>query len=485
MKQLSGLDSLFLFAESSRTPLEISSLQIYDPSTAPGGAVRFKDILQTFRQRLHGSRVFRRKLMTVPLSLDHPYWVEDGGFDVEYHVRHIALPAPGDWRQLMIQIARLQSRPLDKSRPLWEVYVIEGLDNVEGIKPGCFGLFMKMHHATLDGATGQGIMAAIHDFEPDPKPRAAMMPAEDAGAAGNAAWRLLAKSPLNNVSKSLKLAKGVAAALPGLLEASRGTGKAPRTLFNDGRVSANRVMDGRQFDLDEVKAIKQAVPGTTINDIVLTVIGGAMRKYLQAKAALPADPMIAGCPIDVRTEEDAHLDNMVSVMQASLCTDIDDPLARLKAVHIATQDAKAKTEAIGARTLAQIPMNLPAPLGKNLLPAALELATRFKIVPMNTIITNVAGIQRPIYLSGARMVSMLGMGPVMDNLGIFHAAFSYHGGISIMMTACRETVPDPAFYGECIAAAYEELKQAALPQRKAALATRLHRKPVRRKTAAR
>lgn len=167
MHQLSGMDSSFLYLETGNTPMHIGSLAIYDQSTAPGGKVTFKEILKFFGERLHKARAFRQRLARVPLSLDHPYWIEDPDFDLEFHVRHIALPAPGDWRQLCIQAARLHARPLDRNKPLWEAYVIEGLDNVEGVPKGSFALVTKIHHAAIDGVSGAEISAAIHDLSPD------------------------------------------------------------------------------------------------------------------------------------------------------------------------------------------------------------------------------------------------------------------------------------------------------------------------------
>ena len=135
--------------------MHIGPLMIYDMSMSPEGVVRFKDILGVFESRSNRSPVFRRKLAAVPMNLDQPYWVEDEDFDLEFHVRHIALPKPGDWRQLWIQCSRLLTRPLDRTRPLWEAYVIEGLENLDGLNPGCFAMLLKIHHAAIDGATGR------------------------------------------------------------------------------------------------------------------------------------------------------------------------------------------------------------------------------------------------------------------------------------------------------------------------------------------
>ena len=172
MQQLSGMDASFVYFETPSWPMHVAGLSIYDPSTAPGGKVTFKGILANFQERIHLARTFRQKMVPVPMNLDHPYWVEDRDFDLEFHVRHIALPKPGDWRQLCILAARLHSRMLDLSRPLWETYVIEGLDNVEGVPRGSFALLQKTHHAAIDGMSGMEMTSAIHDLTPTAEPPA-------------------------------------------------------------------------------------------------------------------------------------------------------------------------------------------------------------------------------------------------------------------------------------------------------------------------
>ena len=167
MKQLSGLDASFLYLETKNCPMHIGGLSIYDPSTCNGGTVGFKQILANVLKRAHLVPAMNNVLVEVPLGLDHPYWKSDGPFDPEFHIRHIALPKPGDWRQLCIQASRLHARSLDRSRPLWEFYIIEGLDNVAGFPPGCFALLTKMHHAAIDGASGLEIASVIHDLGPN------------------------------------------------------------------------------------------------------------------------------------------------------------------------------------------------------------------------------------------------------------------------------------------------------------------------------
>ena len=324
LKQLSGLDSMFLYSENSRMPLEVSSLHVYDPSTSPRGKVRFKEVLATIDERLEQAGIFHRKILEVPFSLDHPYWVEDEHFDIEYHVRHIALPKPGDWRQLMIQVSRLQSRQLDKTRPLWESYIIEGLDNVEGLPPGCFALFMKMHHSTIDGVSGAALQAAVHDLEPLEPASADFEPAaRDFATSPPGSVELLARGTINNFRKSARLFLGISSAIPRLLRATlatfdTGKDEVPATVFNRGRVTANRVTDGCQFDLGDVQAIAKSRRHAKVNDVALAVVSGAMRRYLAAKDEMPDQTLVAACPLNVRSEDSADDGNMVSMMTTPL-----------------------------------------------------------------------------------------------------------------------------------------------------------------------
>ncbi|MDH3578086.1 MAG: wax ester/triacylglycerol synthase family O-acyltransferase [Gammaproteobacteria bacterium] len=473
-KQLSGLDSLFLYLENSRIPMEVSSLHIYDPSTAPNGIVRFKEVLATFDNRIENAPIFRRKIRELPFSIDNPYWVDDENFDIEYHVRHIALPKPGDWRQLMIQISRLQSRPLDKARPLWEVYVIEGLNNVRRLKKGCFALFMKMHHATIDGVSGAALQAAIHDLEPIQADASDYTPGiRNYAETTPGLATLLAKSPLNNLRKSAQLALGIGKSIPRMVKAQLASSdgestEVPSTVFNRGGVSANRVIDARVFDLNDVKAIAKTQPDAKVNDVVLAVIGGALRKYLESQDDLPAESLIAACPLDIRSNVSMDSDNLVSMMNAPLCTDISDPRKRLQAVVRGSRRAKGITEVLGAETLTIFTMNLPAFFAQGLTSPLMSLASRLDAMAFNTIVSNVAGFQKPLYFCGAKMIALYGIGPIVEQAGLNHTIFSYNGKITITFSACREMLPDPEFYADCIQTSFDELKKATLaPKTKA------------------
>lgn len=337
MQQLSGQDASFVYLETPHTPMHIGSVGIYDPATAPGGFVRFKDILRFIESRLGSARSFRQRLVRVPFDLDHPYWIEDPEFDLEYHVRHIALPKPGDWRQLAIQVARLHSRPLDLTKPLWEFTIIEGLDNVEGLPPGCFALVAKVHHAAIDGMSGVEMSAAIHDIDANMTPRDVKND-----------WRpenmprvaeLLTRSYFNSLVQPMRVMETIGRSLPGMAKLAATVGKgevslsntrlAPKTRFN-AKVGGHRVFDAAAFPLKDIRAIKDAVPGATVNDVILAIIGGGLRNYLSDKGELPNDTLSAMAPISVRGEgEKAALGNLVSAMVVGLGTHIANPLERL------------------------------------------------------------------------------------------------------------------------------------------------------------
>jgi WS/DGAT/MGAT family acyltransferase len=468
VEQLSGQDATFLYLESARMPMHIGSVNVYDQSTAPGGQVRFKQILDLVESRLHRARAFRQRLARVPLELDYPYWINDPDFDLEFHVRHIALPKPGDWRQLCIQVARLHSRILDLSRPLWEMYVIEGLDEVAGLPAGSYALLTKIHHAAIDGATGAEITAALHDLSP-----------EGSVVAPDRQWvaerppsdlELMLRTYGNNVRQPFRLLKVLSDAVPAVARVQRQlrreelhrAGDVPRTLFN-ATVSPHRVFEGRDFALSDVKAIRRAMPGVTVNDVVLAICGGAIRRYLLHRGALPEQSLVAMAPVNVRTDDQAGAaGNQVSAMAVALRTDVPDALDRLRAVHAHTRDAKELSQAYGARLMTDLNRHIPAAT----LALAGRLVTRMGVANVikplfNCVVTNVPGPQIPLYMNGARMVTQYGLGPVGDSVGLFIPVLSYNGRLTISFTSCREIMPDPAYFAACIEESFAELLDAA------------------------
>jgi WS/DGAT/MGAT family acyltransferase len=468
MEQLSGLDASFLYLETGNMPMHIGSLAIYDQSTAPGGAVTFKDILRFFEKRVHKARAFRRRIVTVPMSLDHPYWIEDPDFDLEFHVRHIALPKPGDWRQLCIQTARLHARPLDTTRPLWEAYVIEGLDNVAGVPEGSFALVTKLHHAAIDGVSGAEMSKAIHDVSP-----------EDMVESADDDWNperfptsmeLLGRSAVTTAKKPFEFASLLARNAPTAWRFGRGllnkelqlTTKVPRTRFN-ANVSPHRVFDGRSFSLDEIRAIKGRVDGATVNDVVVSVCGGALRHYLESKGELPEESLVAMAPVSARPEEMREAaGNLVSTMSLPVRSDIADPLDRLRAVRVESEKAKKLTRTVGASLAAEAAHFLPSTTTGLMATAYGRYGLAKRLPPIfNTVITNVPGPNFPLYSMGSRMVANFGLGPVAHGVGLFQPVIGYNGQITISVNSCRDMMPDPAFYCDCLTETFEDLKKAA------------------------
>lgn len=469
MQQLSGLDASFLYLETANSPMHIGAVAIYDPSTAPGGAVSFKQIIANTAARAQKVPSMTNTLVEVPLSMDHPYWRADADFDPEFHIRHIALPKPGDWRQLCIQVSRLHARPLDRAHPLWEMYVIEGLDNVEGFPPGCFAVLTKMHHAAIDGASGVEIASAIHDLQPvaglEPEPHSG----KREGIPTN--LELIWRAQINNIKTPFRFLSVARNTIPGVAKIASGLYKGdlkrvtaiPRTRFNTN-VSPHRVFDAVEFDLADIKAIKSSIEGVTVNDVAITICGGALRKYLSSKDELPEDALVAMAPVNIRTQDKlGTAGNQVSQMTVSTCSNVAGAINRLKAVNKGTQKAKELTNAIGAKTMTDYAQFIPSTLSASAarLASRMGLANRTKPI-YNCVITNVPGPQVPLYFTGAKMLSSFAIGPAVDGTGLFHAIGSYCGKFNINVSCCREMMPDPAFYAQCLQDSFDELYEAAM-----------------------
>ncbi|XOV87539.1 MAG: wax ester/triacylglycerol synthase family O-acyltransferase [Pseudomonadota bacterium] len=469
MEQMTGQDASFFYAELPKSPMHIGGLAIYDPSTVKGEKQRFKDILEFIRERLHLAKTFRRRIVEVPFSLDHPYWIEDRDFDLEYHLRHIRLPEPGDWRQLCIQAARLHARPLDLTRPPWEFTVVEGLDAIPGLPKGSYAIVSKIHHACIDGVSGSDITEVIHGLEPYPAPPPP--PAQPwQGEVTPHPFELLARAQFNNVMQPLRFAEVMARAMPAMGRFQEGLVRQrfrlnttiPRTRFSHA-VSAHRVVEGRSFELAQVKQVKAAVADATVNDAVLAICGGALRKYLSAKDELPTQSLVAMAPVSVRPTGDKHaLGNQVAAMTVAIGTDISDPLARLAAVHEAAMGSKEMTNAVGAKLMTDFSQFIPSTTAAMASRLYTELGLAEAVGPaFNCVITNVPGPQFPLYSAGARLVTQYGLGPIFDGMGIIFPVFSYCGQITVSFNACRDMVPDPGFFAECIEASFNELLAAA------------------------
>lgn len=464
MRQLSKNDSLFLASESVHSNSNVSLIQIYDPSTAPGGRLQFKSILALVQSRLHRSPVFRQKLRSVPFGLDEPYWIEDENFDLEYHVRHIALPRPGDWRQFCIQTSRIHARPLDLNRPLWEIYVIEGLDSLRDLPKDSFALLTKLHHAAIDVRRGTAIITLLHDTTPRPpvpEPPEPWFPESPPSR-----LELVLRGLLHAATSPQRLARPLANVLAGVVPAVRSLAAEllqtqdalPATRFNS-IVSPYRVFETRRFLLDEFREIRRLVPGARINDTVLAVCAGGLRRYLEANDELPGQDLSTLMPVYVPNAEAGPGSRPeVAWERVMLGVNIADPLERLAFITAQTAASKLISRAIGARELTDIGTQAPAATlaitGKMLGRALLGVGQSAPLA--NCAITNVPGPSVPIYLNGARMTYFSAIMPINDGLGLVFAVTSYDGKIIVSPTSCREQMPDPEVFAQCLRDSFQE-----------------------------
>ncbi|HUC38116.1 MAG TPA: wax ester/triacylglycerol synthase family O-acyltransferase [Acidimicrobiales bacterium] len=466
MERLGGLDAAFLYFETPTMHMHVSGLLVLDPSTMREG-YSFGAIKKLLTERMPLMPAMRRKLARVPFNLGRPYWIEDAEFDIDYHLRRIGLPAPGGQRELAELAGDIASRPLDRSRPLWEMWVIEGLAN------GQVAIFAKMHHSTIDGISGANMMVYLFDLEPEP---AGSPASEDEWKPERAPseLELLARGALDTVSRPF----GIARVLPStalrigtvLWNAgrNRGTGRssatpftAPRTSFN-AAVTAHRTIAFTEVPLADVKKVKEAF-GVKVNDVVTAVVSGALRRYLDDRGELPDKSLIAAVPVSVH-DQASGLEGAtkVSVMFSSLASDVADPVARLRVIAAANAEAKEIHKMVGADTLMQWAEHA-APNTFSLaarLYSSLRFADRHPVVH-NLIISNVPGPPVPLYMAGARLVGLYPLGPIMDGAGLNVTVLSNEDHIGFGFIASRELVPNVWDLAEAVPEALGQLVKEA------------------------
>jgi WS/DGAT/MGAT family acyltransferase len=456
MQQLTGLDAAFLAMETPAMYGHVGSICVLDPSSSatPLTLAHVTDLIET---RLHLIPPFRRRLVDVPLGLDQPYWIEDPDFDIEYHVRELALPAPGDDQQLAEQAARLHARHLDRRRPLWELYLIHGLSG------GRMAVYTKVHHAAIDGVSGNDILAAVLDItaegRPDEEvpPRVVENPPSAVSMLARSAWSLA-----GNPVRGARLAYSVARSLPTLAVSparprlpiidrfinressailSASGLRAPATPFNKP-IGPHRRWAFRSVPFEDVRAVKNAA-GTTVNDVVMALCAGALRRWLADHDALPDEPLIAAVPVSVRTEEQKGTGgNRVSSIVGPLPTNLDDSAARLSAAHEAMRAAKEQHGALPADLLADVTQfAMPALAGQ-----AARLSARLRLIerisPFNLIISNVPGPNIPLYYAGARLLAYYPLSAIAEGQGLNITVMSYDGALHFGLIADRDLVPD-------------------------------------------
>lgn len=486
MQQLSGVDASFLYMESSTTFGHVASLIIYDPKDTPGAS--YERTRALFEERLHLLDPMRRRLVQVPFDLDHPYWIEDPDLDLDFHIRETAVPAPGTDEQLGELIARLAARPLDRSRPLWELYVISGLPD------GRIAQLTKIHHAAIDGVGGAQLLGNILDLEPDAAPRLGERPPVEAVPSDQEmftkAMTSLATRPYKQGRLAVKMLRdlpqvgnavdwgGLTRVFPAPLQ--RLLGQSPRRVEDDvvglsktGGFSAphtrfnNKIGPHRRFaftsvPIADVKAVKTAL-GVTVNDVVLGMCSGALRTYLEKHGELPEESLRCMIPVSVRSDDQANTyGNQVSGMLAALATDVADPRLRLQIINEDTQRAKDTLGAIPAGLLTDVADFAPPAITAR----ASRVMARTTLAnmidpPFNVIISNVPGPQFPLYSGGAEMEHYYPVSAVADTQGLNITIQSYNGNCDFGLVACRDAVPDLWDLTQMLVDALDELKDIA------------------------
>jgi len=464
VRQLTSLDAQFLAIEDGRNHAHVSVIGIYEPETAAGRRLDADVLRGLVQDRLHLLPPFRWRLASVPFGIDHPYWVDDRSFDPEFHIRELALPAPGDDHQLAEQVGRLHSRPLDRGRPLWEMYVIHGLES------GRVAMMAKTHHAAIDGVSGAELLGVLLDTSAEGRelpPPPAQRPGERLPSDVALFGRSLLRLPL----QPLRALRSAPRALPNLehvptLRAVPGAGRlaatkargiarrddggrlegptprAPRTRFN-GRISPHRRFAFATLPLDDVKALK-GVLGVTVNDVVLAVCAGALRRRLTAADELPSEPLVAMVPVSVRApEEQGTFGNRISVMIVPLPTNEPDPRRRLERVHEVMRAAKERHQAVPATLLQDTNQFVPPALLARASRVVGSLAAHPRFAPpLNVVISNVPGSPAPLFLAGARQQAQYPVSVIMDGAALNITVLSYRDGLDFGVVGDRELAPD-------------------------------------------
>jgi diacylglycerol O-acyltransferase len=465
MRQLTSLDAQFLHVESTTTVGHVGGLLVLDPSGAPGGELTLSALRAVLEPRLHLAAPLRQRLVEVPLGLGRPYWVDDPEFDLEFHLREVALPLPGNPQQLGEQVARIHARPLDRTRPLWEMYLIHGVDGDRA------AIYSKIHHAAIDGVSGAEILATIMDLTEEPRvvedidwtpgPLPGRVELLERGLLSTVTqpWDLLRTVPktlphladlpgaanvpgiraISDVSAAIaKVVTGGAAASG---PAERRELRPPRTPFN-GPITAHRRFSFGSLPLADIKTVKNAF-GMTVNDVVMALCASALRRWLLDHDALPTVPIVVAVPVSIRTgDRPGSGGNQISVMVAEMPTEVGDPAERLTSVMAAMTNAKRHFQAVPATILQDLSTVIPTAL------SGLAARQLFKLVtapglPFNLFVSNVPGPQVPLYVAGARVLGLYPVSAVTDMTGGLNITlFSYDGSIDFGLIACRELVPD-------------------------------------------
>jgi len=461
MQRLSGLDASFLYLETAAQPLHVCSILEIDTSTIPGGYT-FDRLRDALALRIKAMPEFREKLADNRLNLDHPVWVEDRDFDVDRHLHRIGLPAPGGRVELAEICGHIASLTLDRSRPLWEMWIIENVAGTDAHDGGRLAVQTKVHHAGVDGVTGANLMSQLCTTEPDAPPPD---PVDGAGDASD--LEIAVSGAIMFATRPLKLMNVLPSTVSTVVDTVRRARSglsmaapfnAPKTAFN-ANVSGRRNVAFAQLDLEDIKTVKNHF-GVKVNDVVMALVAGVLRRFLLDRDELPDSTLVAMVPVSVHDKSDRPGRNQVSGMFSKLGTDIQDPAERLKAIAEANSVAKQHSSAIGA-TLLQDWTQFAAPA---VFGVAMRVFARSNLSgarPVhNLVVSNVPGPQIPLYFLGAEVKAMYPLGPIFHGSGLNITVMSLSGMLDVGLISCPDLLPDLWDMADDFLVALDELVQA-------------------------
>lgn len=454
MEQLPGSDAIFLAMETPTTHAHIGAVVVVEPVSEDFGFERFRS---SVAERLPLAPRFTKRLREVPLGLERPYLV-DAEFDIDDHLRRIAVPSPGGLRQLAELVEHLYPAKLDRRKPLWEMWWIEGLED------GRVAILTKTHHCLIDGASGVGLSELICDLEPDP-PARAHAPRRRARREPEPSdfelylgglWHSFG-TPMRLGRYAMQALRRGSAMLPFAREGKIAT-TGPKLSFN-AEIGPRRRVAWTSVSLSDVRAVKKHFD-VKVNDVVLELCGSALRRYLEATGELPDEPLVVSCPVSTRNSDDKALGNQVGSMMVGWATDIDDPVERLQRIHENTTNAKEMGDAIRAREIQA--------MGDTVAPAVLNLAYRMvastaaRLSPTaNAVVSNVPGAPIPLYLAGGRMIASYPVSLIVPGMGLNITVISYVDRLDFGFTVDPDLMPDPWYLADGIPIALEALMEAA------------------------
>jgi WS/DGAT/MGAT family acyltransferase len=445
--------------------MHVCAVLIYDLGADSATQINGPDLHRLLQGPAGNEPLFTRQLLRVPMDLDTPYWTDGRGWRWEQHYHEYQFPSQGGWQELHELLDDIHGARMNLAKPLWELHLINELNALPGLPQNCQALILKAHHAAIDGVSLAGVINALHQIDDKPTP--------DNSPQGSAPdlWEMWTRSSFKSVERQFKLIETVGNLIPGLARARRSREQFAdlppvhnrKAKFN-APVAAGRHSGSILLPMDDVTAIRRAVRRVTVNDIALTCVAGALRTYLSKTRSLPDGALVAGVPVSLRSAKNQDTPgNQIATMRVGLATQEIDPVERLRLIHRYAVAGKKQLNALGTGTV----MDISDSVTPNLLSEGIRTlawATRLADapVPFHTMVSNVPGPNKALHLGAAELVATIGLGPIRDNMGLFHIVSNCPDRLGISFSACARLMPDHHYYRQCLWDAYQALREASL-----------------------